>query len=477
LADKFTFGSLFNSIDECAPLLDGRMHRYINLDNAASTPAFTAVQLAVNQFLKYYSSVHRGNGFKSQLATHAYERARERVLRFFGAESETHTCIFSKNDTESTNKLARRFPFTPARNIVLVNLMEHHSNDLPWRANAQVVHVGIHTDGSLDENDFDAKLATYGQRIALVSMTGASNVTGMINPIHRVAEKTHAIGAQFAVDCAQLAPHRKVDMLSMDDPAHLDCLFISAHKMYAPFGAGALIGRKDTFCQGAPDLPGGGEVEIVTKDDVVWSPPPERDEAGSPNTVGVVALGAAISQLEAIEMQAVADHEAELTAYALKRLPEVPGLRLFCCTDPEYAADRLGVIPFVIEHTHHALVAAVLGYEYGIGVRSGCFCAHPYLLHLLGVSPEQSVEVRQRITAGDRSQVPGLIRASFGLYNTRDEVDALVEALKEIAAGEYHGRYHQVTATGEFTPEGWDVCFEDYFSFDQGVIHNNEEIV
>jgi selenocysteine lyase/cysteine desulfurase len=259
-------------------------------------------------------------------------------------------------------------------------------------------------------------------------------------------------------------------MLSLADPAHLDYIFISAHKMYAPFGTGALIGRKDTFEQGDPDLMGGGEVEMVTVDDVIWSDPPERDEAGSPNTIGAVALGAAICQLEAVGMDAVVQHEAELTAYALEQLGEVPGLQLFGSTDPALSDKRLGVIPFTLQGMHHSLVAAILGYEYGIGVRSGCFCAHPYMLCLLGVTPEQSVDVRGRIKAGDRSNVPGLVRVSFGLYNNGEEVRALVTALKEIAAGRFKGHYHQFHASGEFVPEGWDVRFEDYYSFDQGVI-------
>ena len=153
--------------------------------------------------------------------------------------------------------------------MVLVSLMEHHSNDLPWRCAGKVIHIATRPDGSLDEEDFDRLLKEYGKQMALVSITGASNVTGFINPIHRLAEKTHQVGAQIAVDCAQLAPHRKITMGALDDPAHLDYIFISGHKMYAPFGTGALIGRRDTFEEGDPDLCGGGQVEIVTVDDVL----------------------------------------------------------------------------------------------------------------------------------------------------------------------------------------------------------------
>jgi selenocysteine lyase/cysteine desulfurase len=234
--------------------------------------------------------------------------------------------------------------------------------------------------------------------------------------------------------------------------------------MYAPLGTGALIGRRDTFENGAPDLTGGGTVEIVTLNDVVWAEPPDRDEAGSPNTVGAVALAAAIKQLEALGMDTVAKHEAELTAYALENLSKVPRLKIFGDIDPHNGHNRLGVIPMEIQGIHHFLVAAILGYEFGIGVRSGCFCAHPYILHLLQLEPSEAEVVRTNILAGNKSDMPGLLRASFGLYNTRDDVDALVEALSRTANNEYIGEYFQDKTTGEYTPKGWYPNYEDYFN-------------
>jgi cysteine desulfurase / selenocysteine lyase len=461
---KDDYRNLFVGTDINVPLLDGTHRPYINLDNAASTPSFLAVQQSVNAFLNFYSSVHRGTGFKSQLSTHVYEQARSIIMDFVGADPQVHTCIFVKNTTEAINKLAYRFPFEGNRNVVLVSGMEHHSNDLPWRAAAETVHVGLTPEGDLDEQDFDAKLSQYGKRVALVAITGASNVTGKINPIHSLAEKAHSAGAKIAVDCAQLAPHRKVEMLPQDDPRCLDYVAISAHKMYAPFGAGALIGIKETFEKGEPDMRGGGTVEIVTLDSVAWAGTPDRDEAGSPNTVGVVALAAAARQLQSIGMDVIARHEAELTAYTLERLKRIPNLRLYGSTDPWRSAERLGVIPLEFEHIDHFLAAAILGHEFGIGVRSGCFCAHPYILHLLGLTPEQSMRVRHDMLAGDKSNMPGLIRASFGLYNTTADVDALAEALLCISKAEYKGGYIQDKATGEYLPQGWNPDFDSYFS-------------
>lgn len=458
------FRPLFVGLDSLCPLLDGSRRCYINLDNAASTPPMKAVQQAVDDFLVYYSSVHRGTGFKSQLSTHAYERARQIVMEFVGANPAEHTCIFGKNTTEAVNKLSRRIPIDGNRNIILTSGMEHHSNDLPWRAAARVVHVRLTEDGRLDEADFDAQLERYASQVALVTITGASNVTGFINPFHRLAEKTHAKGAMIMVDCAQLAPHRKINMLALEDPVHLDFVAVSAHKMYAPFGTGALIGRRDIFEHGDPDMSGGGTVEIVTSDRVVWTEPPERDEAGSPNVVGAVALAAASRQLESVGMNVVAQHEAELTKHALESLLSIPGLRIFGDTDPAEAESRLGVIPFLFENIDHFLAAAVLGHEYGIGVRSGCFCAHPYILHLLGLSPERAADVRSHIIAGDKSDMPGLIRVSFGLYNTHEEVEYLIDALQHIAKGDYRGQYVQDKATGEYAPFGWQPDFDEFFS-------------
>lgn len=456
---------LYRGLDAQTPLLDGSQRIYINLDNAASTPSFVRVQDAVDRFLEYYSSVHRGTGFKSQLSTHAYESARNIVLEFFGADPQEFVCVFGKNTTEAINKLARRFPFTSERDTVITTGMEHHSNDLPWRAVTRTLYAGLTTTGELDEEALYYLMEQNAENLALVAVTGASNVTGYINPIYRIAKKAHEIGAQIIVDCAQLAPHRSVDMRHLDDPEHLDYITISAHKMYAPFGAGALIGRRDTFERGDPDMMGGGTVEIVTLDNVAWAQPPERDEAGSPNTVGAVALAAAIRQLREVGMDAVASHEAELTSYALRRLSEISGVHIFGDRRADNTANRLGVIPFMLEGHDHFLTSAILSYEFGIGVRNGCFCAHPYILSLLGLSESQARHVREQMLSGYKGEMPGLVRASFGLYNTMEEIDILVDAVERIARNNYSGSYQQDTATGEYKPRNWNPDYESYFQY------------
>jgi selenocysteine lyase/cysteine desulfurase len=453
---------LFVGTDIMLPTLNGTLSHYINFDNAASTPSLKSVRDGINSFLNYYSSVHRGTGYKSKISTWAFEKARERVIKFLGADPNTDVCLFGKNTTEAINKLSRRFPFKPGE-VVLSTLMEHHSNDLPFRNVTQVIHIGLKPDGQLDEDDFDKKLQEYAGKIALVAITGASNVTGFLNPVHRLAEKAHAAGAKILVDCAQLAPHRKIEMGMPGSSSRIDYVAISAHKMYAPFGTGALVGPKEIFLQGDPDMPGGGTVEVVTVDGVVWAGPPDREEAGSPNVVGAVALALAIKSLEEIGMPAVEKHESELTAYALKGFELIPEIRVYGNNNHSDSHSRLGVIPFEVDSISHFLVASILGHEWGIGVRNGCFCAHPYILHLLGLSPEEANNVRDEIEAGNKRDMPGLVRISFGLYNTTDEIDDLIEALHCIVRGDFTGNYVQDHATGEFHPENWEPDFEAFF--------------
>jgi selenocysteine lyase/cysteine desulfurase len=453
---------LFVGTDILLPTINGKLSHYINFDNAASTPSLIPVRDGINSFLNYYSSVHRGTGYKSKLSTWVYERARQRVIDFVGANASSDVCIFGKNATEAINKLSKRFPFKPGE-IVLTSIMEHHSNDLPFRNVTEVIHIGLKPNGELDEDDFDQKLKAYAGRVSLVAITGASNVTGYLNPIHRLAEKAHSAGARILVDCAQLAAHRQIRMGMPGSRSKIDFLAISAHKMYAPYGTGALVGPRDFFMQGDPDLQGGGTVEIVTVDDVVWADPPDRDEAGSPNVVGAVGLALAIKTMQEIGMKVVEEVEADLTEYALSRLRDLPGIRIFGSSNYSDSIQRLGVIPIEVENMSHFLVAAILGHEWGIGVRNGCFCAHPYILHLLGLNQEQSDNVRAEIEAGNKSHMPGLVRVSFGLYNTKGEIDVLVEALQAIIRGDIEGNYIQDPSTGEFTLDGWEARFEEFF--------------
>ena len=449
-------------LDVKVPVLDGSRRPYVNFDNAATTPAFWDVCETLDLFLPWYSSIHRGTGFKSGVATQAYDDARHIVGYFFGADPAEQVVIFVKNSTEAINKAARRIPLSPD-DVVLVSLMEHHSNDLPWRPQATVIHLAVTPQGELDLEDVRRKFAEHGKRIKLLAITGASNVTGAINPIHELAALAHSYGARILVDAAQLAPHQAIHIGLAGDPGHIDFLVASAHKMYAPFGTGALIGPREIFGRGAPDYTGGGTVEIVTEDDVYWTSPPDRDEAGSPNVLGAVAMAAACRVLREIGMDRLAQHEADLTRYTLKELKAIEGIELYGNADPADAGDRLGIIPFNVKGLSHYLVAAVLSTEYAIGVRNGCFCAHPYVLRLLDIPDPVAWSWRKQVVAGVRAHLPGLVRISYGCYNSHEEVDWLVRALRKIACGEIAGDYEQDQATGTFWERTFHPDLDQYF--------------
>lgn len=450
-------------VDARIPLYDGSLVPYINFDNAASTPTLQPVLDKINELMTWYSSIHRGTGFKSQISSELYDLSREIVADFFGLNlAENHTVIFVKNTTEAINKLAFRFPFEEG-DVVLVSRMEHHSNDLPWRRHAKVVYIDVDELGRLRIDDLEAKFRQYEGKAKLLAVTGASNVTGWVNDIHRLAEIAHAHGARILVDAAQLAPHRSINMRPQNDPGHIDFLAFSGHKIYAPFGGGALLGDADIFEHGEPDLVGGGTVAIVSYDKAVFLPPPESDEAGTPNTVGVIAMAKALLVMKEIGMDNAAEHEAQLTRYALEHMRTIPGLRILGSDDPADADHRLGVITFNIGELPHALTAAILNHEGGIGVRNGCFCAHPYLKLLMGIDERAAEQMEQDILNGDRSKIPGAVRVSFGIYNTREEIDHLLKVLEMIANEQWQGKYTLNRSTGAYELEGYNPQFEKYF--------------
>ncbi|MEE9554313.1 MAG: aminotransferase class V-fold PLP-dependent enzyme [candidate division Zixibacteria bacterium] len=451
---KLDFRAIVVGTQTSVPVLGGGKKRYINFDNAASTPALKPVVRSLNKFMEYYSSVHRGTGYKSVVSTRVYDQAHLDSLRFVGADRKYFTSIFMKNTTDAINKLARRLDFKKG-DIVLSSMMEHHSNDLPWRVRARTEHIEIDDTGHLDLDDLKKKLKQYRGKVKLVAITAASNVTGLIPPIHDIARLAHSAGASILVDAAQLVAHRKVRMGPPGEPESIDYLVYSAHKMYAPFGIGVLIGPKSIFKKGDPDSVGGGTVNYVTTSDVQWAHLPDKEEAGSPNVPGAVALSAAIEFLESARFSKIAAHEKELTKYALKRLSAYDEIKLYGPSKWIAGEDRVGVVAFNIDGFYHAIVAAILSFEGAIAVRNGCFCAHPYIQRLLGISDEKAIRYRDAINRGIRLDVPGMIRVSFGIYNTKSEIDRFMKLIDMIIRGEYKGKYTVDCKSGEAYPAGY----------------------
>lgn len=424
------YRSLFVGLDTHVPIAQGGSTIGINFDNAATTPPFHSVMGEIIRFAPQYSSIHRGAGYKSVISSQIYEQARKEVMNFVGADPRTDEVIFLKNTTEGINKLSYRLWNKNKKEVVLTTWMEHHSNLLPWRDKYAVDYVDIDEQGRLKLGDLQEKLERYQGKVKLVTVTGASNVTGYRNPIYKIAELAHRYGAKICVDGAQLVPHAPVDMRPTPSPEHIDFLAFSAHKMYAPFGTGVLIGPREFFEQGAPEYTGGGTVRMVTSDRVFWDAPPHKEEAGTPNIMGVVALVAAIKTISNIGMRKVQNHEERLVEYAYTKLQGMEGLTLYGGTplDSPHSSQRISVIPFNIVGIHHNDVAERLSREGGIAVRSGCFCAQPYVQRLLHI-PKKDME---RYIANPYLPHPGMVRASFGLYNTQEEINEFVDHLGKI---------------------------------------------
>jgi selenocysteine lyase/cysteine desulfurase len=421
------------------PCLDGLDRPYLSFDTAASTGALPAVARRVHEFLPWYSSVHRGAGWKSQQATAAYEAARDAAMRFAG-RGGGDVAIVCRNTTEAINHLAYRLDLR-REDVVVTTVVEHHANLLPWARFASRRFVECDASGTFAVEDVSGALDT-GPRPRLLAITGGSNVTGWMPPIAAIVDAAHARGVPVLVDAAQLAPHRPL-------PASADFVVWSGHKMYAPFGAGILVGPREVFASGDPFLAGGGAVDLVDLDDVVWTEPPDREEAGSPNVIGAIALHASIDEFARLGWESIVAHDRAMSALLREGLRRIDGLRIL----GDAGDDALPVVSFTVDGIHHALVAARLSAEFGIGVRHGCFCAHPYLLRLLAVTPEARDRYRDAVRAGDRHFMPGAVRASAGLSTTADDVSRLLDAVALIASGAAGPvPYDQNVRTGDFWP-------------------------
>jgi selenocysteine lyase/cysteine desulfurase len=325
---------------------------------------------------------------------------------------------------------------------VVTSVVEHHSNLLPWSRVATRRYVECRPDGTFTTADVVAQL-DRSPRPRLLTITGASNITGWLPPIDEIIDAAHSRGIPVSVDAAQLAPHHPL-------PPKADFIAWSGHKMYAPFGAGVLIGPRETFADGDPFLVGGGTVNLVELDGVVWNEPPDREEAGSPNVVGAVALHAAIDTLTEIGWPAIIAHDRHIGQLLRDGLANIPGVRIL---GPDLHTDTLPVATFTVQGFSHGLVAARLSAENGIGVRHGCFCAHPYMMRLLGLAEDEVVDFRNEMRRGDRTRMPGAVRASAGINTSEADVSRLVSAVSRIAGGsEAPVTYIQDPRSGDFAP-------------------------
>ena len=397
-----------NTIRNDFPILGRKVYDrpLVYLDNAATTQKPRSVVEAItDEYYNVNANVHRGVHYLSQQATDLHEEAREKVRRFINARS-TSEIIFTRGTTESLNLVASSFcdEFMQEGDEVIVSVMEHHSNIVPWQLQAAKKGISMRVIPMTDEGELrlDEYERLFTDRTKLVSVTHVSNVLGTVNPVDEIIRTAHAHGVPVMVDGAQSAPHFAVDVQAMD----CDFFAFSGHKMYGPTGVGVLYGKED-WLDRLPPYQGGGEmIESVSFERTVFERLPFKFEAGTPDYVATNGLAKAIDYITALGMDNIRRHEHDLTEYAMRRLAEVDGIRIFGTS-----ARKDAVVSFLVGDIHHLDMGTLLD-RLGIAVRTGHHCAQP-LMQRLGIQ--------------------GTVRASFALYNTKEEIDALVDGIKRVS--------------------------------------------
>ena len=378
----------------------------VYFDNAATSQKPTCVIDAMDKFyLEYNANIHRGIHKLAEEATVAHETARENVGKFINAK-HTEEIVFTRNATEAMNLVAYAWGRTNIEegDKIVLTIMEHHSNIVPWQLlaqekGAQVEFIKIDQNGFLRQNEIQELI---DEKTKIVCVVHASNVIGTINPVKDIAKAAHRVGALCLVDAAQSVPHMRVDAKDID----CDFMAFSGHKMLGPTGIGVLYGKRDILEKMPPFLGGGEMIKEVHTTGSSWKEIPYKFEAGTPNIAGAIGLGAAVDYLRKIGMQNVLDHEKQITAYALDKMAGVKGTVLY---GPKDVNRRVGVVSFNLGDIHAHDLASILD-EDGIAVRSGHHCAQPLMEFL---------------------DIPAATRASFYIYNTKEEVDGFINALEK----------------------------------------------
>lgn len=424
--ENIDFNNLLVGIDSKVTILKDKKIRAVNFDNAATTPPFRCALNMIETFSRYYGSIGRGAGQKAEISTKIYNETRNFLLDYFNVkDKEKYTVIYINNTTDGMNKLAGIL-INSKDDVVITTRMEHHSNDLPWRKACRVDYIEVDENGRLKIDEIEEKLIFYKGKVKYLTVTGASNVTGYINDIYKIAEIVHKYNCKIIVDGAQLVPHKQVSMSGENENQNIDFLVFSAHKFYAPFGSGAIIGLKEEFEKNKPFYEGGGTVNYVMDYGVEYLLPPEKNEAGTPNYFGIVAMNAALDQLQKIGLQKIESKECTLKEKMITGLKSIPRIKIYGDTD-KYD-DSLGIIVFNIGSLSYQIVAEELAKKYGISVRQGWFCAHPYCRRIMHMSEKTSSAFMHDCNV----RMPGMIRVSFGMYNDFNEVDYFLNAIEDI---------------------------------------------
>ncbi len=450
----------FMGLDTLYENARGEKTKRIYLDSTASSLMLRPAAKIMAEFMDHYSNTHSKLHHSAHISTAAYDWAHQRVLSFVGADPELYTCFFTGAGTTSgINRMARVLrDVNPDKNTAIISIMEHHSNDLPHRKHMEnVFHIPVE---SLDQNrtcislpKLEEVLKNYAGRVNYVSITAVSNVTGIINPIHDIARLAHKYGALIMVDGAQSVAHLPTKMFFADDPdACIDALVFSGHKTYTPGSPGVVIARKDHLLSIEPEEVGGGMVERVLEDHYqVKDHFPDREEAGTQNIPGAVALAATLEILDRIGMNLLVEEEDQIMARALEGMKKIPELIVYGGTDLK-SCPRAASISFNVKGLEHGIVAALLNDYFNIAVRNQCFCAHPYVKEMMAEDLEKEFGI---IDFGNMSpefmRKAGMVRVSFGLYSRFEDVDALITALKDIILNiDKYALEYEINAENDF---------------------------
>lgn len=444
----------FIGIDTHYRLADGRWTRRHYLDSAASTLALRCARQVVDQLLPHYANTHSQAYFAARITNSAWDWAHQQVLHYLGAINSAEYCaIFAgSGSTSHLNRLARTLNAQrPHRDIVLVSAMEHHANDLPHRKHAgQVISVPLLGNapalGAVDLSALECLLAQYSERVNYLAITAASNVTGIINPLATISALAHAYDVLVVVDASQAIAHMPLCL------ANCDALIFSGHKIYAPGAPGIMVIRRALLADAAPDELGGGIIDDVTISAYqITERLPEREEAGTPNITGAVQLGAALNILRNLGMTDIYLAEQQLLQRLLTGLNLMPQVQIYGDLNME-RSPRLGVVAFNLAGIEHGLVAAILNDYHNVAVRNGCFCAHPYVAELLkpelwalDIDPD-ALHATAQIQAWR-----GMVRASLGLYSNTEDVDALLNGVRDVLENiTYYREQYVMDASGNF---------------------------
>ena len=406
-------------VDEPVELADGTTRPLINFDNAATTPALIPVMDEVNRKLLMYGSIGRGFSQKSNYSTELYEETRGTVLSFVGLDPSNdydYTCFYVNNTTDGLNKLASAL-ITDKEDLVLSTRMEHHANDLSWRERCRVIYAEVDDLGRVRYDEIERLLQENS--VKLVAVTAASNVTGYVTDVHRIAKLAHRYGAMIVVDGAQIVAHREFSMKGETPEENIDFFVFSAHKMYSPYGLRSVLNEH------MPAFYGGGTVQIVGDNSVSYKDAPASYEAGSPDYPGVIGMGKAMEILKKVGFDAIREHEQKLIRRMIDGLAQFDNVVIY--GDTENISDRVGVVTFNFTDINSYFLAEKLTELGGVATRRGAFCAHPYVWRLLGVPDDELAKYEDCGASG----TPGMIRVSFGIYNTEAEVDEFLKVLSE----------------------------------------------